>query len=234
MRHSRIMFMGWLLVVMALAAPQVTAQGNPRITVFGGGSFLSASRSFTVNGQNFDTRFVNGGKLRLRGSLDLTSHWTLEGDYSFGRNNFRVDELGATPQQRDFGVRLHGINFNLVRFWTSSNSRFRPYLTTGLGLSRFSPTDVAKTLAINNALFDAPASLATSNTFGFPLGGGAEIRLSRWFGTRLEVKDYISAVPRFGVSKTSSGAGGTFFPVTGIAHNVEAAVGIVFYLTPRK
>ena len=103
-----IRFSGWLscaLLVAAAVVPNALAHPNPRITVLFGGSFISGERAFDLNGDSFVSQFLNGGKLRLRGSLDLTSHWTLEGNYSFGHNDQRItEESGGILVNRDFGV----------------------------------------------------------------------------------------------------------------------------------
>lgn len=232
MRTSRLSPWAIFLMLFAASAPGAVAQGNPRITLFGGGSLLQGDRSFVVSGDNFTTEFITGGKLRARGSLDVTSHWTLEADYSFGRNNFRVNEMGTTPAQRDYGIRVHNVTFNLVRFFTASRRHVRPYLGTGIGWVRYSPTDAAKTLAMTEFI-DAPSNLTASNDFSVPFGGGMEIRFTRWLGTRLDVRDNISRVARFGVPTTPSGPGGDFFPVDGITHNVQVEIGMVFFLKPK-
>jgi len=92
-------------LVAAAVVPNALAHPNPRITVLFGGSFISGERAFDLNGDSFVSQFLNGGKLRLRGSLDLTSHWTLEGNYSFGHNDQRItEESGGILVNRDFGV----------------------------------------------------------------------------------------------------------------------------------
>lgn len=228
-------FLGTLaLFIFAGLTPDAAAQGNPRVTIFGGGSFVKGERTFVIGGDTFRTRFVDGGRILARASLDLTSHWTVEADYGLGTSNFRVEQSGGTPQQRDFGVRVNDISFNLIRFFTSSESRFRPYLGAGLGWLRYSPTDAAKASAQTNEFIDEAAAIQASNKFSFPIGGGAEVRLNRWLGTRIDVRDHITSVPRFGVPQTSTGPGGDFFPVDGVVHNVELAAGVVFYLTPRR
>ena len=96
-------FSGWLscaLLVAAAVVPNALAHPNPRITVLFGGSFISGERAFDLNGDSFVSQFLNGGKFRVRGSLDLTSHWTLEGDYSFGRNDQRITTAATLGQRR--------------------------------------------------------------------------------------------------------------------------------------
>ncbi len=139
-----IRFLGWVgctLLVAAAFVPNAQAHPNPRITVLFGGSFVSGERSFDLNGESFVSQFLNGGKFRVRGSLDLSSHWTLEGDYSFGRNDQRItQDTGTTIEQRDFKVTVGQVQMNFVRFFTDNESRIRPFFTAGLGAVRFNPT----------------------------------------------------------------------------------------------
>ena len=222
--------LGCTLLVAVAVVPNTLAHPNPRITVLFGGSYVLGDRDFVVSGDSFTSQFVKGGKARLRASLDLTRHWTLEGDYSLGRNNQRItDESGAIPVQRDFGITVGQVHFNFVRFLTDSESRIRPFFTAGLGMARFNPTDEAKLAALSGDFITDPTQLESSIQLSVALGGGVEARLSRWLGIRFDAKDYISPIPRFGLNETSSGPGGIFFPVNGLVHNVETAAGIVFY-----
>ena len=226
-------FLGWVSCALLVAAALVLnalAHPNPRITVLFGGSFISGERTFDVNGDSFVSQFLNGGKVRLRGSLDLTSHWTLEGDYSFGRNDQRItQDSGGIIEQRDFKVNVGQVQLNFVRFFTDNESRIRPFFSAGLGMVRFNPTDEAKLAALNGDFIDDPTQLTSSIDLSFAVGGGLEARLNRWLGLRFDFKDHMSPIPRFGLEETSSGPGGIFFPVSGLVHNVEAAGGIVFY-----
>jgi len=222
--------LGCTLLVALAVVPNALANPNPRITVLFGGSFLSGERVFVVGSNVFTSQFAHGGKARLRGSFDLTRHWTLEADYGFGRNNQRIIEEDL--DQRNFGVTVGQVHFNFVRFLTDSESRIRPFVTGGLGIVRFNPTDEAKVAALTGDFIDDPTQLDSSTKLSLAVGGGIEARLSRWLGIRFDLKDYISPIPRFGLSETSSGPGGIFFPVSGVVHNVETAAGIVFYLFP--
>ncbi len=226
-------FLGWVgcaLLVAAAVVPSALANPNPRITILFGGSFVSGERAFDLNGDSFVSQFMNKGKFRLRGSLDLTSHWTLEGDYSFGRNDQRItQDSGGVIEQRDFKVNVGQGQLNFVRFFTDNESRIRPFFTAGLGMVRFNPTDEAKLTALSGDFLADPTQLTSSIDLSFAVGGGLEARLNRWLGLRFDFKDHMSPVPRFGLEETSSGPGGIFFPISGILHNVEAAGGIVFY-----
>ena len=125
-------FLGWMgcaLLVAAAVVPNAFAHPNPRITVLFGGSFLSGERAFVVNGNPFISQFLNGGKFRLRGSLDLTSHWTLEGDYSIGRNDQRItEESGGILVHRDFGITVgQGVGNNRDDSFPRNNCSLRNF-----------------------------------------------------------------------------------------------------------
>ncbi len=226
-------FLGWVvcaLLVAAAVVPNALAHPNPRITILFGGSFVSGERAFDLNGDSFVSQFLNGGKFRLRGSLDLSKHWTLEGDYSFGRNDQRItQDIGGVIEQRDFKVNVGQVQLNFVRFFTDNESRIRPFFSAGLGAVRFNPTDEAKLAALSGDFLADPTQLTSSIDISVAVGGGLEARLNRWLGLRFDFKDHMSPIPRYGLEESSSGPGGIFFPVSGILHNVEAAVGIVFF-----
>ena len=225
--------LGWVacaLLVATAVVPNALAHPNPRITILFGGSFIAGERSFDLNGDSFVSQFLNGGKFRLRGSLDLSKHWTLEGDYSFGRNDQRItQDIGGVIEQRDFKVNVGQVQLNFVRFFTDNESRIRPFFSFGLGAVRFNPTDEAKLAALSGDFLADPTLLTPSIDISVAVGGGLEARLNRWLGLRFDFKDHMSPIPRYGLEESSSGPGGIFFPVSGILHNVEAAGGIVFY-----
>lgn len=225
--------LGWVvcaLLVTAAIVPTALAHPNPRITILFGGSFIAGERSFDLNGDSYVSQFLNGGKFRLRGSLDLSKHWTLEGDYSFGRNDQRItQDTGGVIEQRDFKVNVGQVQLNFVRFFTDNESRIRPFFSAGLGAVRFNPTDEAKSAALSGDFLADPTQLTSSIDISIAVGGGLEARLNRWLGLRFDFKDHMSPIPRYGLEESSSGPGGIFFPVSGILHNVEAAAGIVFY-----
>jgi len=225
--------LGWVvcaLLVTAAIVPTALAHPNPRITILFGGSFIAGERTFDLNGDSYVSQFLNGGKFRLRGSLDLSKHWTLEGDYSFGRNDQRItQDTGGVIEQRDFKVNVGQVQLNFVRFFTDNESRIRPFFSAGLGAVRFNPTDEAKSAALSGDFLADPTQLTSSIDISIAVGGGLEARLNRWLGLRFDFKDHMSPIPRYGLEESSSGPGGIFFPVSGILHNVEAAAGIVFY-----
>lgn len=228
-RRQKLWSVGCALLVVVTVAPSTYGQIlNPRVTVSAGGSFVKANRTFAAGGGTFASRFVDGGTYKARLTLDLTKHFSVEGVYGFGPNNLRITEFAGTPIQRDFAVRYQQIQFNFLHFFTSGKRALRPFLTSGIGAVRFIPTDEAKAMALVRFINSA-AQIDTTNNFNFNFGGGLEARFSRWLGVRFDVKDQISAVPRFGLPQTPPASGGAFYPINGFVHDVDGSAGIVFY-----
>src|SRR5262249_22297110 len=132
-----------------------------------------------------------------------------------------------------FGIRQQQVTVGLLSFLNGRSDRVRVFLDGGLGLSRFSPTELAITAA-GNEFLQGPAAITDDNKFSFNFGGGVETRFTDRLGLRLGVRDIMAPVPTFGVPQTSSGPGSAFFPVQGFTHNVEISIGTVFYLTSAR
>ena len=225
---------GILLVFMAacFSAGALAQDMNPRITFLGGASLLSGSRSFVIGPRLFNTQFQNGIKIGLRGTVNLREHWGAEGTYSFSANGLQVTQtIPATV--RNYGVHLHQITGNALYFFDAPDKAIRPFVTAGVGLSRYSPTSDAKLNAAQDFL-GQPAVLTSNSTFNFNFGAGIESRPWEHFGLRLDVRDHLSAIPRFGLPQSAASPASAFFPVSGRAQDFEIATGLTYYFTGAK
>ena len=225
---------GILLVFMAacFSAGALAQDMNPRITFLGGASLLSGSRSFVIGPRLFNTQFQNGIKIGLRGTVNLREHWGAEGTYSFSSNGLQVTQT-IPASVRNFGVHLHQITGNALYFFTARDKLFRPFLTAGVGLSRYSPTSDAKLAAAQDFL-GQPAVLTSNSTFNFNFGAGIESRPWDHFGLRLDVRDHLSAIPRFELPQSAASPASSFFPISGRAQDFEIATGLTYYFTGAK
>jgi opacity protein-like surface antigen len=217
-----------IVLALLLLAPGAFAQaGDPRLTFFGGGSFLEGDRSFNIPDAR-RSNYATGGKIGVRGTVDLASNWAVEGAYSYGTNNLRVINplFPATP--RAFGVRVHQITGNLLYLLAGGQSNIRPFLTVGGGLARYSPTSAAKDDA-SFRFIDEPATIDSNTKFDFNFGGGVEAKATDWLGVRFDLRDHITPIPRFGVPEAPAAGIADFYPVSGIINDVEVSAGIVFY-----
>lgn len=219
-------------IATCLSARAFAQDINPRITFLGGASLLSGSRSFVIGPRLFDTQFQNGIKIGIRGTFNLREHWGAEGTYSFSDNGLQVTQTIPASVQ-NFGVHLHQIIGNALYFFTARDKSIRPFLTAGLGLSRYSPTSDAKLTAAQSFL-GQPAVLTSTSAFNFNFGAGIESRPWNHFGLRLDLRDHLTAIPRFGLPSSAASPGSAFFPVQGRAQDFEIATGLIYYFTEAK
>lgn len=219
-------------LLMAMAGqPSLQAQileMNPRVSVNVGSSFLRGERLFTVDGDAFQSRYDNGFAFGVRGNLDLTKAWGMEAGYALSPNTLHVTKLGNTPEERRFDFRLQRLEANALRYIPLPG--LRVFVTGGIGMTRFGPSDAAKVLAATGDFINDPALIDTSSKFSANFGGGIESRVHSRLGIRADVRDHITGVPRFGLNQTASGSGSIFYPVNGSAHDVETSIGLVLYL----
>jgi opacity protein-like surface antigen len=222
------------ILFLLSAAPPAAAQGsNLRFTLFGAGSFLKADRTFPAEGETYHTEFAAGGRAGIRATLDITGHFSVEGSYAYGTNNFRLSNLNQVPPLvRGFGTSMQQIDGDVLYFLSGPRSRMRPFATVGFGILRVSPSSAAKAEASTRGFIAGPATLSSGNKFDFNYGFGVEQKLASYFGLRVDLHDYVLSVPRLGAPPGPGAPGAGFFPVSGLAHDVEIAAGIVIYTKP--
>ena len=221
-----------LFLITFLSMCSFAQEINPRITFLGGASLLSGSRSFVVGPSVFATQFNNGVKIGARGTVNVTEHWGAEGTYSFSSNGLQVTRVAPAAVQT-FGVHLHQITGNALYFFTARDRVFRPFVTAGIGDSRYSPTSDAKLTAAQKFL-DQPAVLASTSSFNFNFGAGMELKPWDHFGVRLDFRDHLTAIPRFGLPQTATSPTAPFFPISGRAQDFEITTGVSYYFAGGK
>jgi len=219
------------ILFLLSAAPPVAAQGsNLRFTLFGAGSFLKADRTFPAEGETYHTEFAAGGRAGIRATLDITGHFSVEGSYAYGTNNFRLSNLNEVPPRvRGFGTSIQQIDGDVLYFITGPRSRMRPFAAFGFGILRVSPSSAAKANASTEGFIAGPATLSSGNKFDFNYGFGVEQKLASYFGMRVDLHDYVLSVPRLGAPPGPGAPGAGFFPVSGLAHDLEISAGIVIF-----
>lgn len=220
------------LVLAALTASPALAQySNPRVGIFGAGSFLTGNRTVDLGSSGLrETDHTKGPRLGFRFNTDLNERWGGEATYSIGRHDFRVLEPGPgnSVRERNFRTSLHHFLLNGTYFVIPGNADFRPFLTAGLGIGHFSPTGDARDDAMQNFL-DGPTRINSSTKLAFNFGGGIERRVSDELGVRFDVRDHITALPKFGLPEAPLNPGGVFYPATGALHDIEVAIGFTYH-----
>jgi opacity protein-like surface antigen len=219
----------WFVLALCAGLTDASAQNlsDLRLSLFGGGSFLAANRTFSVDGDIFNTKYESGPRFGFRTTASMTERVSFEGAYSFGRNNLRVTNMRTIPVMRMFETRTHQLSGNALYYLSGLSEDWKPFLTAGIGITRFSPTQEAVAFASLRFL-DDPATIQSSNKFGFNFGAGSEFQVSNSLGLRFDFRDHVMGVPRFNLQEASSG--NAFYPVTGQVNNLEFSAGVVFYI----
>jgi outer membrane protein with beta-barrel domain len=216
----------------ALMASSAFAQGlDPRISLLLGASLPSGSRTFVIGPSVFDTQFQNGAKLGLRGAVNIGEHWGAEATYSFSADGLQITQVVPATVQ-NFGVHLDEFTGNGLFFFTGRERLLRPFLTAGLGVSHFSPTDNAKLMAAANFLGQR-AVITGSSEFDFNFGAGIEAGPWDHFGVRFDLRDHVTGFPRFGLPQSATGPNAPFFPVSGRVQDVELTGGFVYHFVGK-
>jgi hypothetical protein len=217
------------LIGTSVVQAQVSEVSSERIGVYGSGSFAAGERVFVADDDDFLTNYKRGGKFGVRFSADFSDRWAGELSYSVGRNNLRVNRLDPPRTLRTFRTVFHQFAGNGSLYFRPVGDELRPFITLGLTLARFNPTNDAQTLAAQNFLGD-PTRIGPSTKLGINFGGGFEAAANEWLGIRVDLKDHVFGVPRFGLPEEPLNPGGVFYPISGAIHNIEVGVGAVFYL----
>ena len=217
------------LLLLLTAIPAMSQYTNPRASAFVAGSFPAASRTFTVSGNSMETDFQKGSKLGFRLAADWTERWGAEAAYSFGGNDLRLVESRPPERRREFDTHQHRFMVNGLFNFTPPDRPWRPFVTFGVDLTFFVPTSEAKDRAARDFL-DGPTRISTSTRFGINFGAGVEREVTQNILLRADVRDHIAGIPRLGLPDEPLNPGGVFYPVNGVMHDFEIAIGVVFRL----
>jgi hypothetical protein len=220
------------LFVLTLALiPSVSAFAQQmQVTAYFAPTFIGGERTFLAEPDiPVTTNYGAGWRFGFRFGRQVHERMALEGTYATGRNELNVVQAAPSVQSRSFPFSLHQFAANGLYYFLPDTSLWRPYVTAGLGITRYSPTEEARTLALSEAFLSQPTRIEADNMVHLNFGGGVDRRLADGpWSVRLDFRDYVSDQPTFGLPETPFTAGGAFFPSNGSAHNVELTAGVAF------
>lgn len=216
--------------LLLLTTGLVAQESNPRVSLFGSASLLQGERRFTLFGEDFRSKYFNGAKAGVRGTIDVSDKWSLEAGYRYGSNTLEIIEELGTPsaETRRFAIRQHQLTASVLRLLNNRADRVEIFVAAGGGLTRFSLTDGAKTRAAMEFVNNPSSNARAENNWNFHFGMGLEAKLTQSWGLRIDVQDHISPYPRYGLPESNPGGGADFYPVSGVIHDIEPSLGIVF------
>ena len=163
--------------------------------------------SFGLSGDG-STRFKldDGIRIGFRMAFDLQAYFAHEVSYAWQSAAFRtitVTDGGASTRDEKSNASIHNYYYNFVAHATRRDSRIRPFVTGGGGLSSFVPPG-------------ASALSGQGDTkFGYNYGAGIKFLLSDKYGLRFDVRDHVTGKP-------------FFQNVDGRLHNVETSATFSF------
>lgn len=178
-RPQLLSVLALLVVVFTLVPSSASAQQfelTPFIGYRWGGGFSSVDRDF---GDIFNTDFSvsDASAWGVMADFSLTESWQLELLYSRQETDLRIDEGFLAPADPLFDMNVEYLHAGLLYQWRLAG--VRPYLTGGLGGTRFTPID----------------SDARSETrFSFNLGGGAKVFFGDHFGLRADARFFSTYI----------------------------------------
>jgi opacity protein-like surface antigen len=219
-----------LAILLFLAAP-VFAQDKYRLEIFGSGNFPidkefligQPQASPAMQASHTYSQGIRGG---IRFGVDFKDYWGEDITYSYGSNSSRI--INATTGI-DFALPLRSHQFAMnALFYPAGLSEGRnvaPYITAGAGATFF----VISPSTVNSGMESGLGRLRSENILAFNAGGGVQGQIARHLGIRVDVRDYMSRCPRFGLPEKSDNPNATVFPASGIFHQIEASFGFVFY-----
>ncbi len=211
---------------------------NLELNVFGAGSIYSKNDyeiSYPQSATPIPGELKFGGRPRfgLRLGVYDRGHWGQEFFYSFEQNSARISRGGGSATSTDLRMRIHNYGINALYYVVETEShRIQPFLSAGIGGTLYDLKPETVAFVRDPARGNLP-DINNSNELAFNFGFGVKTRSTGWFGLRMDLRDFMGRSPSFGLARQSNDPTATVLPATGVLHNGEFSVGLVFYFAKR-
>ncbi len=179
-----------LAVVLALVFSGSAWAQTGELWVNFGESLLSNSGIGTTQifgGKPNDVQLDDGFRFGFRFGFNQGDHFGHEIGYAYNRTQLQFNVPTVTKQ----GMAFHQSGYNFLYYLTSDKSKFRPFGTAGVHFDNFVPP--------GNSL----SSGGGSTKIGANFGGGVKIHLKGIWAMRLDVREYFTPKPSFGLLMNS-------------------------------
>lgn len=132
----------YVAAVCFLTSVSVCAQVTPYVGVIGGVATLSGDGGSqrTATGLSLSSYSpTNGGALNAFAGLDLHNYFSLQGNFIWNRNSLQLNSVSSNGSfyQEDRGSSQEAGVLDFLIYFRAKNSRIRPYLGTGAGITHF-------------------------------------------------------------------------------------------------
>jgi len=133
----------------------------------------------SIGATSNDIALTDGFHFGFRGGFNFGDHIGYEVGYMYNRTNLKFNDQGGFEE----GMAYHQVAFNALWHFLDQDSKFRPFVTAGVGFTNYAPPGTS-------------AAYGGGDTkLGFNYGGGVKYRLTSLFGLRLDVRQAITPKP---------------------------------------
>jgi len=211
-----------VITTLCASASALHAQG---LSVFAMGSVSSLfdKRDYGISAASFSSAYKTGGGVTLGAEFSLNRIVGAEGSYSNVRNNLAVTD-SSTSAEFGYGVHDQRFSGDLLAHAPKAFFGLKPYFAGGLEYDHFSQPGSSS--SIFNGF--SGVTLGAANKIGVNYGGGVDMKLLPFISLRVDVRDHVMTSPTYGLPSKSSV--GPFYPIGGIAHDLEYSAGLVFHV----
>jgi hypothetical protein len=178
-------------------------------------------------------RFENHARFGTRLGVFTRGHWGQEFFYSVESNGVRLTRGGPTPTRTDIRIRVHNYGINALYYLVETESHtIQPFVSAGIGGTVYQLRQESAAFLrdpLRGNIPDADNAHEPALNYGL----GIKTRSAGWLGLRFDVRNFMGRSPSFGLARQSNNPSATVLPATGLLHNGELSLGLVFYFSKR-
>ena len=182
----------------------------------------STSETSRTVGVHFSPGWVVGARV----IQNLGEHASADLEYSFSDQDVTLTNLSPDIPSFHITQAVHNMSYNISYLPLPLSKRLRPYGLAGVGAVLFwipgGSSREAKALNFN---------LRSSWQFLVNAGGGVRYLVRDQFALNLDVRDHISRLPSWGISRSATVVDGVFQPGVsrhGVLNNWQISVGFTY------
>ena len=176
------------------------------------------------------SKIEGGGLMGARITENVWNYFALEQDfgfYSYHKLTFRGPTQAGLPIS-SLPMHIYQGSFNGVLHVTPRGSKFRPFVTVGIGAAGYVPNQSAVRYAQGLPASAGFSNFGSRSQFEGNYGAGLKVQVAPRFGLRFDVRGYIGFAPGFGLP--SAPVNGSASIQSGkVLNGVEATGGLTVY-----
>ena len=198
------------------------------VNPFGGYQWFQIYAGDDTRVSELEPRAVVG----LRVTEDLWKHIGLEQSFTVGFNDIRLRPFGQ-QQKVDGNARNYTLAINPVFHFTPRQSKFRPFVTAGPGITWYVPDQQLELSGVPGVIPPA-TDLKTKYGPSLVYGGGIKINASRRVGLRFDVRGLWTQGRYFQLPDFPSGVGSIYSPHHSTENAIAVTGGVIFRFGHRS